>query len=74
MRKSTVNAETYAPPNEIRDLATKRMVRVDLKTKERYDKSRYNNVKFNIVDIVYVKQGKVATGDSTKLQPRFKGP
>ena len=32
------------------------------------------NVKYSVGEIVYVKQNPVTTGESTKLQARFKGP
>lgn len=42
--------------------------------KMRYDKSRNTNVKYDTGDIVYVKSLPKATGESTKLQSRYKGP
>lgn len=68
-RTLELDAEIYAPPNEIRELVSERVDRMNLKTKENYDKNRFKNVKYNVGDIVYVKQAKVATGESTKLQP-----
>ena len=42
--------------------------------KERYDKSRVKNVNYTVGDIVFMKTNPIATGESTKLQSRFKGP
>lgn len=70
----TVDAENYTPPTEVRELVSERTDRMNRKAKEIYDKSRFTNVKYCVGDIVYIKQAKIATGDSTKLQARFKGP
>ena len=73
-RALTVDSESYRCPTEIRREAIGRIDREKSKTKKRYDKSRLKNVVYEVGDIVYVKRNKSSTGESTELQPRFKGP
>ncbi|CAB0040128.1 unnamed protein product [Trichogramma brassicae] len=42
--------------------------------KTRYDKNRVINVQFKVGDVVFFKVNPVATGDSTKLQYKNRGP
>ena len=73
-RSLTVNAENYKPSNEVRHEALEHIEKEKLKAKKRYGISRYKNVKYNVGNIVYMKQNKSSSGELKKLQPRFKGP
>lgn len=42
--------------------------------KHRYDAHRLKNVEYNESDIVFMKSNPVSTGESTKLQSKFKSP
>lgn len=73
-RELTERSETYRIPQEIREEIRDKIEREQVEAKERYDRNRLKNVKYKAGDIVVVKAPKVATGESTKLQPRNKGP
>lgn len=73
-RGLTVGAETYRIPEDVRQEAIEKIEKEQQIAKERYDRSRVKNVKFYVGEIVYMKQNPVATGESTKLQARYKGP
>ena len=73
-RSPTVNTENFKPPNQVRHAALDHIEKEKLKAEKRYDTSRYNNVKYNVGDKVYMKLNKSSLGKSTKLQPRFKSP
>uniref|UniRef100_A0ABD2VZA1 RNA-directed DNA polymerase n=1 Tax=Trichogramma kaykai TaxID=54128 RepID=A0ABD2VZA1_9HYME len=73
-RVLTYAAETYRLPVDVRNEAIERIEKEQVNAKARYDKARCTNVKYNVGDIVFMKQNKIATGDSTKLQSRYKGP
>lgn len=67
-------SETYCPPEDIRAEMRDKIEHEKELWKERYDRTRLTNVTFNEGDIVVVRTSKVASGESTKLQARYKGP
>lgn len=50
------------------------IVKSKSKTKAAFDIHRHNNIYFTVGEIVVMKRGHVATGESTKLQDRYRGP
>lgn len=74
MRQLTQASETYEPAIRIQNEVREAIARAQQDYKSRYDTSRRVNVKYNIGDIVFVQTNPVATGESTKLQSRYKGP
>lgn len=73
-RNLTSGAETYRISEEIRREAIHKIESEQVFAKERYDKARIKNVKYYVGDIVFMKSIAVSTGESTKLQSRYKGP
>ena len=73
-RELTRKAEMYQIPEDVRRDALEKIEFEQKQSKERYDKTRYKNVKFSTGDIVYVKTNPISTGESPKLQSKFKGP
>lgn len=73
-RELTENAELYTIPAEIRAEAIKKIEIEQCKAKERYDRARIKNVRFDEGNIVVMRGKSIATGESTKLQARAKGP
>ena len=67
-------AHRYQRPEEIQAAAREEILVQQAKYKDFYDKSRYHNVFYNLGDIVYMKTVPIATGQSTKLQVRYRGP
>ena len=65
------NCNNYTPPNEIQENVRKEIEKEQNKYKERFDRNRYNNVKYFIGDIVSMSQNPKATGESKKLQLPF---
>ncbi|KAL7293181.1 hypothetical protein TKK_0013329 [Trichogramma kaykai] len=72
MRTLTVQEESYTPPEELHEGVRESIVKEQSKYKENYDKKRYSTTFYNIGDIVYMQFNPVATGESTKLQQKFK--
>lgn len=65
---------TYTQPVDLQRAATERILSEQEKYKQRYDASRAKNVHFRVGDIVYMKTVPSATGESTKLHPKYRGP
>lgn len=74
MRTLTEENEHYRPPQEIQEEIQEKIRNEQNKTKGRYDKHRHAGIKYQVGDIVYMKANRASTGESTKLQRRFKGP
>ena len=72
-RELTSESETYRVPKEIQEEAIRKIEIEQSTHKERYDKSRCKNVVYEVGDIVFVKCNPISTGESTKLQARYKG-
>ena len=74
VRELTSHCETYSLPteiqNDIREITEKEQARY----KDFYDRKWNTNVKFALGDIVFISVNPVATGESTKLQYRYRGP
>lgn len=64
----------YHTPTELQEKARERIIKNQSKMKERYDANRARNVEFNEGDIVYMRVTAVGTGESTKLQEKYRGP
>lgn len=73
-RTLTKDNETYQIPEKLREEVRNKIEVEQQKYKTRYDKHRYQGLKYNVGDIVYVKAAITNTGESTKLQYRYKGP
>ena len=73
-RQLTESTEQYTDPKVLQHEARTVIFDSQLAAKERYDANRLQNVKFELGDIVFMTRNPTNTGDSTKLQPRTKGP
>ena len=74
LRHLTSHSEQFNDPVQLQESVRETSEKEFQKTKLRYDKNRYVTVKYNVGDIVFMRSNSVATGSSTKLQPKFKGP
>lgn len=74
VRELTLERETYKLPEELRDEVKRTIEQEQQKYKHRYDRHRYAGLRYNIGDVVFAKAPRQATGESTKLQSRYKGP
>ena len=62
-RELTINMETYRIPEKIREETRHRIESEQLLAKERYDKARIKNVKYESGDIVFMRSNPIATGE-----------
>ena len=72
-RELTQGVKTYRLPEDVRKEALFRIEVEQKREKEAYDKARFENVKYDEGDIVLMRCNPVSTGQSPKLQSRFKG-
>ena len=56
LRKLTTDNESYTLPSEVQETIRKQIIVEQTRYKRRYDKNRLTNVKYNIGDIVFMKQ------------------
>jgi len=61
-------------PEELREEVRKRMEDEKTKAKTRYDLNRHNNTRYAVGEVVVMRRAPNSTGESTKLQDRYKGP
>lgn len=66
--------ERYTEPLKLQENALQCISREQNKYKMRYDKSRNIFSKINVGEIVFMRTCVTPTGESTKLQPKFRGP
>ena len=64
----------YQRPEQLQQEAREKILKEQELYKARYDQHRYRNVFYNIGDIVYLRTVPTATGESTKLQLKWRGP
>lgn len=69
-----VAALRWEDPDEIRRRAHEDINKNQAKYKHHFDKKRYDGVHYDVGEIVVVKGAAVATGETTKLQQKYKGP
>lgn len=74
MRELTISNEVYRDPSLIQNEICENIKTCQEKMKARYDRNRCLDVKYDVGDIVFIKSNVVATGTSTKLQSKYKGP
>ncbi|KAJ8915909.1 hypothetical protein NQ315_015524 [Exocentrus adspersus] len=73
LRKLTVE-DDYQRPEELQNSGRERIIQEQIKYKMKYDKNRYRNVHYDVGNIVYLKTVPTQTGESTKLQNKYRGP
>ena len=67
------NNTEYRLPKDLQEEVRVRVEEAQRRSKTRYDRG-HREVIYNVGDIVYMKNALVATGESNKLQRRFRGP
>lgn len=72
--RGLINDCDYTPPNELQEQALTDIQNEQRRYKAIYDRKKYTNVHYDKGDIVYMKTVPKQTGESTKLQPRYRGP
>lgn len=74
LRSLTTEQENYETPVKLQALARKRILDNHKLMKTYYDKSHHDKSKFIVGQIVVMEKPPTHTGESTKLQPKFRGP
>lgn len=74
VRELTRPNEKYRLPSELRKEVRNNIEVEQKRYKDRYDKHRLNGITYSVGDIVYMKAAIRSTGESTKLQARYRGP
>nr|AKD28027.1 pol polyprotein [Glypta fumiferanae] len=64
----------YQQPEKLQNEAKICIESAQQRYKKRYDENRIKNVDFEVGSIVYMRTVPIATGESTKLQPKYRGP
>lgn len=66
--------ETYTDVEELRERVSARIEEEQRNWKQRYDKKHVRPAKYSIGEIVFLRRPAIYTGESTKLQSKFRGP
>ncbi|XP_015118991.1 uncharacterized protein LOC107042459 [Diachasma alloeum] len=67
-------AARYEHPEEIRNQAIRRILSEQASMKTRHDSRHRVNVQFEVGDVLFMQTFPQATGQSTKLHPKYRGP
>lgn len=70
---TNTNDATARKPVILQEAARKKIEMEHEKWRKRYNEHR-SNVKYKVGDVVFIRSPPTSTGESTKLQPKFKGP
>ena len=73
-RMRALTDEHSENPTELRKRTRERMILEQAKAKEFYDRRHCAARTYEIGQLVYIQRLPEATGDSTKLQPKYRGP
>lgn len=74
IRQVLKNNNEIEQPKIVPEQARQAIMENQQKYKERYDKNRVITITYNIGDTVYMQRAPTATGNSTKLKNKYKGP
>jgi len=74
LRDLSTTAEEWLCPSELWEDARNEIVKQKEKVKTAYDKHRHNQTQYVVGEVVVMTRAPVATGMSTKLQERYRGP
>lgn len=68
------DAEAYQSPEMLRREARDKIIAVQIDTKKKFDKKHCPGDVLDIGQIVYIRKPPSSTGESLKLQPKYRGP
>lgn len=72
--RAATTTETWNEVDKLQMQARESIMKEHLMWKSRYDSKHTKPVQYNIGDIVFIRRPPEATGDSTKLQGKYRGP
>lgn len=74
LRSLSKTSEDWTPPDELREAVRGQMELAKSNMKQAYDRHRHDNLHCTVGEIVVMRRAPVSTGESTKLQERYRGP
>lgn len=74
LRVFSKTSEDWTPPDELRSAVREQMELAKNNMKQAYDRRRHDNLHCTVGEIVVMKRATVSTGESTKLQERYRRP
>jgi len=74
LRQLTTTSDNWTMPQDLWNEARQQIESSKRKTKADFYKHRHNNTHYSVGEIVVMKRCPNATGESTKLQDRYRGP
>jgi len=74
LRELSQTAEGWTKPKDLWEEAREQMEESKRKSKSAFDKNRHDNIKYTVGEVVVMKRAPTSTGESTKLQDRYRGP
>lgn len=66
--------DNWTPPEELREASREKGILEKERVKEAYDRHRHDNIHYTNGEIVVMRRAPISTGESTKLQDRYRGP
>jgi len=73
LRELSKTVDDWEPPEWVREAVRERLEKKD-KDKAMYDRRRHDNTHYTNGEVVVMKSVPMVTGESTKLQDRYRGP
>lgn len=74
LRQLSKTTDNWELPEELRKVAKEQLELSKAKSKLAYDEHRHNNIQYVVGEIVVMKRAPLHTGESKKLQDRYRGP
>lgn len=74
LRELSTNSEDWTCPEVLRKEVREAMEKEKKQTKTRFDKHRHDHIKYSVGEVIVLSRAPVHTGESTKLQEKYKGP
>jgi len=74
LRELSTTSEDWTCPEVLREEVREAMEKEKERTKTRFDKHRHDHIKYSLGEVVVLSRAPVHTGESTKLQEKYKGP
>lgn len=74
LRELSTTTEDWTCPETLREEIRGAMEEEKEQTKARFDKHRHDHIRYTVGEVVVLSRTPVHTGESTKLQEKYKGP
>jgi hypothetical protein len=74
LRELSKTVDNWEPPEKLRAAIRGQMEWEKERRKAGYDERRHDNLKYSVGEVVVMSRAPYSTGESTKLQNRYRGP